>query len=290
MRHIAILPVRDEEQYLGRMLDSLLAQTAPPELIVIVNDGSTDGTVDLVRRYQEKSPLIKLIDGPPSTKRNYRVVEVFNRGYELVRDTPSTYVSKLDADLVFPPDYFERVLGVMDADPDVGMAAGVMYEMIHGQETRYRSPQNHVVGPLKTMRRSAFDAMGGFMPVLGWDIIDHVQMRQLGYRTVAFPDLRVLHLRRHASAGGNILRGNMRMGHGAYVIGSHPLFIVGRSIYRMFETPYVTGGLAFGYGYFRSWFANLPRIENRDLIRALRREQLYRLVHFNRLPAHQQPG
>jgi poly-beta-1,6-N-acetyl-D-glucosamine synthase len=119
--------------------------------------------------------------------------------------------------------------------------------------------------------------------MLGWDIIDLVKIRDLGYRTVCLPDLPVVHLRQTGAATG-IIRGNVRMGHGAYVIGTHPLFALARSIYRMAEPPYVVGGLALGYGYFRSWLARAPRIDDASLIRALRSEQLHRLFHLNRLP------
>src|SRR3546814_9684816 len=145
--------------------------------------------------------------------------------------TPFDYVSKLDADQLFPPDYFERLLGFMDGEPRVAAASGVLYEDINGHLTLFRMPATHVPGSLKTYRKQVFDEMGGFIPVIGWDIVDQVKVRSLGYRTVNLPELHVLHRRRHASSGG-ILRGNYRMGHGASTIGSHPLFMAGRVAYR----------------------------------------------------------
>jgi poly-beta-1,6-N-acetyl-D-glucosamine synthase len=284
LKHVAIMPAHNEAGFIGRTLDSLLAQTLRPDLLVVVDDGSTDETAAIVHRYTTRHDWIRLVPGPRHSERRYKVVEVFNRGFDSVRDLQFTYVSKLDADLVFPPDYFERLLGVLDADEHIGAGGGVMDEVVHGERRMHRrQPANHVAGPLKTIRRSVFDEMGGFIPTLGWDVIDLVKIRALGYRTVSLPDLIVLHLRLMASATG-VVRGNIRQGHGAYLIGSHPLFAVGRAVYRMFEPPYIVGGLALGYGYFRSWLARSPQIDDRELIRALRAEQLHRLFHMNRLP------
>jgi hypothetical protein len=194
------------------------------------------------------------------------------------------YVSKLDADLVFPPDYFERLFSVLDRDETIGAGSGEMDEVVSGSRRIHRrQPENHVPGPLKTIRRSVFDEMGGFVPTLGWDVIDLVKIRSLGYRTISLPELNVLHLRLMASATG-VLRGNVRQGHGAYLIGTHPLFAIGRGVYRMFEPPYVLGGLALGGGYFWSWLRRVPQINDQAAIRQLRTEQIYRLFHLNRLP------
>ena len=283
MKHVIIMPARNEADYIGKTLATLLTQTQPPDRIVVVDDGSTDGTVAIVQEIARSHPAVSIVRGPPSAERRYRVVEVFNRGYETIKDEPCEYVSKIDADLLFPPDYFRRLFEVMDADPSIGAAGGVACDVIGGRPMPIRIPETHVSGALKTIRRSVFDAMGGFVPTLGWDIIDAVKIRMLGYRTLSLPDLWVTHLRRHGSATG-IIRGNIRMGHGAYVIGTHPIFALARSFYRMLEPPYVIGGLALGYGYFKSWSLRAPQIQDKALIAALRAEQLHRLLHRNKLP------
>jgi glycosyltransferase involved in cell wall biosynthesis len=284
MKHVIIMPAHNEAEFIGRTLRSLAAQTERPDLLIVVDDGSTDATAEIVRDFTRSHDWIRLVRGPKHETRRYKVVEVFNRGYDTVRALDFEYVSKIDADLEFPPDYFERLFSVMDRSPDIAAGSGIMDEVADTRHRiRRRMPENHVPGPLKTIRKSAFDEMGGFLPSLGWDIVDLVKIRALGYRTINLPDLVVLHMRLMASANG-VLRGNVRQGHGAYVIGTHPLFAIGRTAYRMFERPYVLAGLALGYGYFKSWLSRAPQIEDKELIRALRHEQLYRLFHLNRLP------
>jgi glycosyltransferase involved in cell wall biosynthesis len=278
------MPAHNEAAYIARTLQSLVDQTERPDRLIVVDDGSTDATPDIVRQFMSQHEWITMVPGSTGGGRRYRVVEVFNHGYARVRDEAFTYVSKIDADLIFPKDYFQRLFALMDRDPAIGAAGGVLNEVTaSGRTVRLRMPDNHVPGPIKTIRKSVFDKMGGFVPMLGWDIVDLVHIRSLGYRTVCLPELAVMHLRQTAAATG-ILKGNVRMGHGAYVIGTHPLFALGRSFYRMFEPPYVLAGAALGYGYFRSWFKRAEQISDARLIRKLREEQLYRLFHFNKLP------
>jgi glycosyltransferase involved in cell wall biosynthesis len=286
MKHIVVMPAHNEAALIARTLQSIADQTLPPDRLVVVDDSSTDATADIVREFIARYPWISLVSGPSSDgERRYRVVEVFNKGYEQVRGEKVEYISKLDADLVFPPDYFERLFGAMDADPTIGAAGGEIEEVgANGRRHRLRIPENHVVGALKTIRKRVFEEMGGFVPMLGWDIVDLVKIRSMGYRTVCVSGLKVVHLRQTAAATG-ILRGNVRMGHGAYVIGTHPLFALARVVYRMFDPPYVLAGLALGYGYFRSWLKGAEQMPDRALIDALRAEQLHRLAHFNRTPA-----
>lgn len=283
MRHVVIIPAHNEAAFIGRTLESLLAQTEVPDRIIVVDDGSTDATADIVRAIAHDHAGVELIQGPKQSSRRYRVVEVFNLGYRLVRDQNFAYISKIDADLVFPPDYFERLLAALDSDHAIGAGAGMLYDRIGDRLLRWRIPENYVPGPIKTIRKAAFDQMGGFVPALGWDIVDQVKLRMLGYRTINMPELAVLHLRQLGSATG-ILRGHARHGHGAYTVGTHPLFALGRSVYRMFEPPYIVGGIAFACGYVRAWLGRAEQIPDRALIRALRSEQLHRLFHLNRLP------
>lgn len=284
MRHVVIIPARNEAERISITLASLLAQSEKPDRIVVVDDGSSDVTPELVGALSRADPSVVLLRRADRGKRAMggAVVEAFNVGYQSCRDETFDYISKFDADLEFPADYCARLLAVLDRQPDVGAAGGVLLERIGGRTLRLRTPREHVVGALKTIRKPLFDRMGGFLPVSGWDIIDLVKIRSLGYRTTCLDDLEVVHLRQHGTAEG-ALRGRADWGRGAYVIGSHPLFVLGRGLYRMVEPPYVAGGLAFWWGYLRAALGRTAQIEDRALVRALRREQLQRLLRSNRL-------
>ena len=287
MRHIVIIPTRNEAKNIENTLSSLIAQIEVPDRVYVVDDGSTDDTAQIVNKIAKQYPIISIIrkNDRGSRLMGSGVVESFNVAYDKCKTEEFTYISKIDADLILPLDYFEKILTFMDRHLDVGAASGIIYDKIGEKLVELRLPENHVPGALKTIRKKTFDEMGGFLPVLGWDIIDLVKIRSLGYKNVHLRELKVIHLRQHASAEG-IHRGKSQWGKGAYIIGSNPLFVLARGVYRMFEPPYITGGIAFWWGYLKAACTRTERIADKDLIKALRREQLYRLIHFNKLPKH----
>jgi poly-beta-1,6-N-acetyl-D-glucosamine synthase len=286
MRHVAIIVAKNEERYIGRTLRSLRAQTAPPDLIYVVDDGSTDGTARIVADLAAEFPALRLVRRPAGIPRTHDdgVVPAFRAAYDLCAGMQVEYVSRLDADIEFPPDYFARLLDHLDAHPDWAMAGGVPHEEVGGRVRAWKMPAQHVPGALKTMRRDVFDRIGGFVPTYSWDIVDGVAMRALGYRTGHLP-LRVEHLRPHGSYDG-VLRGRVKWGEGAWTIGAHPLYALARGAYLMTQNrPWVLAGAAFWWGYLRAALRRTPRIADTALTRALRREQLARLRRLIRAPA-----
>jgi biofilm PGA synthesis N-glycosyltransferase PgaC len=286
MRHVAIIVAKNEERFIGRMLRSLRAQTAPPDRVYVVDDGSTDGTTDVVLSMAAEWPALLLVRRPAGIPRTHEdgVVPAFCAAYDLIRGMDVTYVSRLDADIEFQPDYFAVLLDHLDAHPDWAMAGGVPYEEVGGEVRGWKMPAEHVPGALKTMRRDVFDRIGGFVPTYSWDIVDGVAMRALGYRTGNLP-LRVEHLRPHGSYEG-VLRGRVKWGEGAWTIGTHPLYAAARGAYLMTQNrPFLLAGAAYWWGYLRAALRRAPRIADARLTRALRREQLGRLMRLNRFVA-----
>lgn len=282
MRHVVIIPARNEAAHIGRTLESILAQQERPDRIYVVDDGSTDATPAIIAGFaQDDATVIPMT----KTDRGSRymgggVVETFNDAYKQIRSMDVKYVSKIDADVVLDPGYFHTLLDRMDRDRRLAIAGGTLFENTGHSMTKVRMPAHHVPGALKTMRKQVLDEMGGLLPILGWDIVDEVKVHTLGYRTARFEDLRVMHLRPHASAEG-LLRGKAAWGRGAYLIGSHPLFVAGRGFYRMLERPYLIGGLAFWFGYLRAALRGEHTIHDRALVAQLRKEQLMRLWRWN---------
>ncbi len=284
-RLVVISPCRDEAEFLPLTLKSVAAQTEPPALWLIVDDGSRDATPDLVACYAAAYPWIKLLRRERSGGRQLGpgVVAAFNAGLQHLGDEPFDVIAKLDCDLEFGPDCFARILARFD-DPRVGMAGGTTLLKVGDKLVSERYAPYHVGGQNKFYRRRCFEDIGGLQPVYGWDIIDETDARRHGWLTLSDPAITIIHHRLQGSTFGG-LRGRVIWGQGAYAIGSHPLFAVARGIFRLAERPWLVGGLAFIWGFFRSYFnPDINRLTDQDLIDYLRREQLYRLTHGNRLP------
>ena len=91
-----------------------------------------------------------------------------------------------------------------------------------------------------------------------------------------FPEIKAIHLRKTGSRGGE-LRGCFEAGRIAHHMGYHPIFIIVRSIHRMLSGPFIVGGFAMLFGFFKNWISGSPIFEEGETVRYLRRKQLKRL-------------
>jgi biofilm PGA synthesis N-glycosyltransferase PgaC len=276
-----ITPARNEGTYLPRTIESLVAQTHRPVEWIIVDDGSTDDTAALVERAAAEHDWIHLVRAPDRGARivGAGVVEAFNLGLAASRQRDTAFLCKLDADLVLPPDYFERLFGYFAADPRLGIACGPIVEQLGGKAVPLRHNPDMVFGAAKCYRRRCFDEIGGIELSIGWDGIDCYQAMRRGWRTHTIPDpaLEMLHLRRMGSSHKNVLHGFVRRGRGLRYNGAHPAWVLANTAYRMFERPYILAGLSFLFGYLDATIRRAPRIPDKGFITYLRHWQLDQL-------------
>jgi biofilm PGA synthesis N-glycosyltransferase PgaC len=278
--YVIITPARNEAQFIELTLKSVIAQTITPLKWVIVSDGSTDGTDDIVREYTADNPWIELLRMPDRAERHFAgKVDAFNAGYARVRDVDYKILVSLDADISFEVDYFSLLLGKLSGDPTLGLV-GTPFQEISGQIYDYRFVSiEHVSGACQVFRRECFEAIGGYLPVKGGSI-DHIAVisaRMRGWNTRTFTEKVCLHHREMGTAQRRILSSKFKLGIKDYAIGNHPLWECFRIVYQMTIPPRFFGGLALGIGFV---WALLRRIEQpipQALIGFHRREQMQRL-------------
>jgi glycosyltransferase involved in cell wall biosynthesis len=254
-------------------------QTVPPRECILVDDGSTDGTPEIIRSFAARFPWIHSVQRTDRgvRQRGAGVVQAFYDGMAQATDPSWDFVVKLDADLAFPPFYFEELLRRFAQEPRLGIASGSMYIFRGGRWILDKAPKDRTWGPSKIYRRACFEAIGGLVPHLGWDAIDDFKAQMHGWQTRTFEDLVVLHYRPVGKRSGAFNSG-VEHGRGNYFLGTHPLFIIVRGLYRMgIDRPIVVAGMGILYGYFRNWFRRTPRIEDPELIQYIQRVQLSRL-------------
>jgi biofilm PGA synthesis N-glycosyltransferase PgaC len=257
-RLLLITPCRDEAEHLERTLASVAAQTRPPDLWLIVDDGSTDATPEILDRWVERLPYLELM----RTRHHHRPegdglaeaaeAVAFNRALGSVAIDEFSHVGKLDADIELSPDYFQRLLDRSAVEADLGIVGGSLLEDHGSGWEPTGGPEHHVRGALKLYRRDCLEALGGgIQERLGWDTIDEVEARMRGYRTRTLSQPTARHLRPVASRGG-ILRGRSRLGHAAFILRYSPWWVAAKSAQVGLKRPFAIGGIAYFWGYLRA--------------------------------------
>jgi poly-beta-1,6-N-acetyl-D-glucosamine synthase len=278
-KYVIISPVRDEEQYLERTIDSVVKQTNPPAEWIIVNDGSTDRTGEIIDRFAREFPWIRAVH---RTNRGFRkpgggVVEAFNEGLATLQTTDWDFIVKLDGDLIFPPSYFANCFEEFRLDPKLGIGGGIIFHDLDGKETIEQVPQFHVRGATKIYKRDCWEAIGGLWVAPGWDTIDEVKANMLGWTSRSFMNLMVHHQRLTGTAESR-WKDLVKSGRARYVSGYHPLFMGSSCLLRLFKKPYVLGSVGLLYGYFSGYLGNIPQVDDPQLIKYLREQQMRRLL------------
>jgi glycosyltransferase involved in cell wall biosynthesis len=277
-RYAIITPVRDEEKFIEATIDSVRRQTMPPAEWVIVDDGSTDRTGDILDRVAESLPWMCVIH---RKNRGFRkpgggVMEAFYDGYNALARKDWDFLVKLDGDLTFAPEYFEKCFEYFRTDPKLGIGGGEIHHDVVGKLKLEQNPRFHVRGATKIYSRSCWEAIGGLWPAPGWDTIDEVKANMLGWNTYSFSDLPLLHHRFTGSEGG-LLRDRIKHGKVCYISRYHPLFVAASCVRRLPQKPYVLGAAAILYGFLKAHFVRTPRLEDRSYVAYIRGQQLRRL-------------
>jgi glycosyltransferase involved in cell wall biosynthesis len=261
----------------------MVAQTLLPERWVIVDDGSTDRTAEIVESYSKRHSWIELIRRSQRLDRNFAgKAHAFNAGLERVRALEFDVIGNLDADISFDPDHFEFLLGKFAELPRLGVAGTPMREAkYHPLRDSFYS-ESDVFGACQLFRRECFEEVGGYTPIK-WGGIDWIAVRTArlnGWQTKSFCDKLFYHHRPMGATDTNTLKARFDYGRKDYFLGNHPLWQVFRVTFQMVKRPYVVGGLLLLSGYFYSFASRMQRPVAPELLRFHRREQLERLKHL----------
>lgn len=280
LSYVLITPVRDEASFIEQTIRSVVAQRARPAKWVIVSDGSTDGTDDIVSRYAAENPWIELIRMPERRERHFAgKVYAFKAGYAKVRGMKYDAIGSLDGDVSFDSDFFAFLLQKLAGDGSLGLV-GTPYIENSAKVYDYRfSSVDDVSGVCQLFRRECFEEVGGYTPLKegGIDYVALITARMKGWRTRTFIEKVCIHHRMSGTAQRGRLAARFKLGMKDYALGNGPIWELFRTFYQMTKRPFVLSAILLGAGYLWAFSSRRERSISQDMITFIRQEQTRRL-------------
>jgi glycosyltransferase involved in cell wall biosynthesis len=286
-RVLLVSPVRNEARHIEQDAAGLARQTRPPDLWVVVDDESTDGTSEILDRLEGELPWLRVVRTPPgftvdSGDRNEAggPDRAFNFGLDHANWREFTHLGKLDGDIVLPPDYLEAMLAHFAAEPELGIVGGGVHERdpAGGEWVLMRTPADHATPQARLYTRECFAAIGGFPPLMGADVITVMRAKMRGFTTRTYFELKLEHLRPMATADG-VRRGRMRQGTYQYIVHYGPVWMLLRSfVVALRFHPRGLSGVWFFWGYLKAAFGPTKRVDDPELRRFMHAEQRGRIL------------
>jgi glycosyltransferase involved in cell wall biosynthesis len=279
---VLITPARNEAELIESTIKCMVQQTLKPVKWVIVSDGSTDGTDEIVRRYLDDNPWMELLRMPERKERHFGgKVICFRAGYEKVKELGYDIIGNLDADMTFERDHFATLIAKFAENPRLGVGGAPFNEGDGTYDFRYSSIE-HVSGACQLFRRECFEAIGGYTPIQGGgiDVVAVLTARMKGWQTQTFPERVCIHHRDMGSAKHGAMSLKFRLGEKDYTLGRSFVWQMFRSFYQMRRKPIIFGGCALLLGYLWAMVRRVERPVSKELVQFQRREQMQRLNRF----------
>ena len=278
-RYVVITPARDEARYLPETIRSVAGQTLRPTEWVIVDDGSTDETGEIIDRAAAQHEWITAVHRNDRGMRenNTGAVEAFCDGHRALKIDDWDFLVNLDGDLSLREDYFERCIDEFLRDPKLGIGGGTLYHFEKGVSTLETCPLFHVRGATKIYRRTCWNAIGGLPANPGWDTIDELKANMLGWKTRSFPKIQARHCRSTGAAHG-VWRDAVKNGQAEYFSGYHPLFMLTKCLRRLIQQGSIVGSAGLVYGFAAAYINKRPIVNDEDLVSYVRKQQIRRLL------------
>ncbi len=275
LSYVLITAAKNEALFIEKTINSVVNQTVLPLRWVIINDGSTDNTGEIIEQYARKYEWIEPIVLSESKERHFgRKAVAFNKGYERIKNLYFDLIGNLDADISFDKDYFAFLISKFMVNPRLGVAGTPFREGSRQYDYRF-SRKEHVSGACQLFRRECFEEIGGYIPRKegGVDLAAVLTARMRDWVTETFTEKYCVHNRPMGKAGPNFVRYTFRSGYGDYQFGVHPLWQFMRSVYQMSGRPlFITGALLLS-GYVWAMLTGAQYAIPEEVVEFRRKEQ-----------------
>lgn len=282
LSYVLITPARNEEDFIEKTIKSVISQTMLPKKWVIVSDGSTDRTDEIVKRYLKDYQWIELVRMPEHRDRQFAAkVNCFNAGFDKVKNSGYGIIGNLDADITFDEDYFDFLIKKFAEAPNLGVAGTPFVENFDDLKHYNYNYTNieHVSGACQMFRAECFEEIGGYIPIKGggidWTAVTTARMK--GWKTRTFTEKVCFHHRKMGTGVSNKYFAWFKQGKKDYFLGGHPLWQLFRSLFQMTSKPYFIAGFLILSGYVWALVSRVERQVSGELTLFHRAEQMGRL-------------
>jgi glycosyltransferase involved in cell wall biosynthesis len=277
MKYYIVIPSYNEEAFIALTLQSLISQTVLPSKIVVVNDNSTDKTAEIVLAFAKENPYISLVNKSSENIHlpGSKVIQAFQKGFETL-DENYDLIVKIDADLIFPTNYFETIIKHFQSDSEIGMAGGFCYIEKNGDWILENlTDKDHIRGALKAYRKETFQQIGGLKPAMGWDTADELLCKFYNWKVVTDESLHVKHLK---PTGANYNKtARYKQGEAFYTLG-YGFFITAiasAKLAMMKKKPLLF--LDYIQGFWKAKSAKKPMLVNAEQAKFIRKYRLQKM-------------
>jgi glycosyltransferase involved in cell wall biosynthesis len=277
MNFYIVIPAHNEEAFIALTLQSLISQTHLPKKVVVVNDNSTDKTAEIVLAFAKENPFITLVNKTSEAIHlpGSKVIQAFHKGFETL-DNDYDIIVKLDADLILPNNYFERISEMFEKDSKVGMAGGFAYVEKNGDWILENlTDKDHIRGAFKAYRKEFFVQMGNLKPAMGWDTVDELLAKFYGWKVLTDSSLIVKHLK---PTGANYNKtARYKQGEAFYTLG-YGFFITAiasAKLAMMKKKPLLF--LDYIQGFWKAKKAKTPLLVNPEQARFIRKYRIQKM-------------
>ena len=273
--YIIVTPAKNEGEHLPKVAEAVIAQTVPPLLWVIVDDGSTDRTPDIIRTLEDQYIWIKSIRLPPHPRDitfhySYVCKSGFDYATQLCKTNAMRYnfIGLLDADTVLEKTYFEKLSTEFNKNSRLGIASGHITDMpdkeISWADIKNDEPDRPLPrGSGRLWRKECFFETEGYPIEPSPDSISNVKASLRGWEIRQFGHIKAIQLR-YTSVAQVFWNGYRINGSTAYYLNKHPLLVLLGSFSYSIQKPYYIG-LAYLYGYLLEWYQKSPKINDSEI-------------------------
>jgi len=269
--YILVTPAKNEEKNLPNLIQSVTDQTIKPAVWVIVDDGSTDGTPNIIRKAQEEHSWIQRVRLEKHQRDiGKRYAYVCNTGFKHAtkyceaHSIQYAYVGLVDSDMTLGIEVFEKLIKEFEGNQRLGVVSSTVYNRINNELIFESVREDILMGSPRLWRKKCFEETGGgYLISYSPDAVSNVLAKLKGWEVKRFEKIKAIQARKTSSAEG-LWKGYAINGISAYFTNFHPLYVLIKGLKYSFKSPYYIG-IAYLYGYFSSALKRMDKIDNEDV-------------------------